>query len=125
MSARILVAEGEGATAILRSSGKQEAPLAPLEKPGSFDQKCGTFGAFKYSEPSNQAALCSGMPLVCPGETSKQSDLFESCLKAIDCKMMDEMQIKVDDDDHLVTFMHQMIPHHVSPSFVSHVVHEK
>ena len=41
---------------------------------------------------------------------------FEDCLRGIDCQMNKEMRVKGYDShgDAIVTFMQQMIPHHIN-----------
>mmetsp|Transcript_37040 Transcript_37040/g.73370 ORF Transcript_37040/g.73370 Transcript_37040/m.73370 type:complete len:425 (-) Transcript_37040:298-1572(-) len=110
MSGHILVKTGEGGG--FRGSGAPTLPLGyTLAEPSAFDQQCGTFAAFEYSDEGNGADYCPSESMVCPGS---EENPFAKCLKAINCKMMTEMTVKHNDENPAVTFMHQMLPHHVN-----------
>ena len=64
-------------------------------------------GASKYSDTSKH---CPGMTFLCGKSKNK---VFSKCMRAIDCHMHYEMSV-VEHENPLVTFMHQMIPHHLN-----------
>ena len=85
-----------------------EIPFTPATyyvTQSKFDAKCGTAGI-------NQFALtdeyCPEQIFLC----NTSSTTFSDCMSAIDCQMRYEMATAEFDSNPLVTFMHQMIPHH-------------
>jgi len=74
--------------------------------PSAFDASCGTHMAEQYGAATG--AFCPEMVFLC----GTASDAFSDCMTAIDCKMNYEMSISNIEENPVVTFMHQMIPHH-------------
>jgi len=58
--------------------------------------------------------MCQGKQYICEGDTSYNdaSAKFNTCLKAVDCKMEHQMRVTPHLTSRIATFMHQMIPHH-------------
>ncbi|MEL7485477.1 MAG: hypothetical protein AAFN41_14130 [Planctomycetota bacterium] len=74
----------------------------------TYDQQCGTFQASAYQpDEEGDHALCPDMDFVC----NPKGDIFSSCMRAIDCKMMADMRV-TEPDNNIALFMLQMIPHH-------------
>jgi hypothetical protein len=74
----------------------------------TFDQNCGTYNTSAYSG----AEACPYNVFICnDGADGTTASDFATCMSAIDCAMQEEMRINLGDDP-LVTFIHQMIPHH-------------
>jgi hypothetical protein len=77
--------------------------------PSDFDMECGTYGIGDFTEESGK---CEG-PFVCTeGDETPEMTAFGECLYAMDCHMNDQMRSILNDDSPVVTFIHQMIPHH-------------
>ena len=72
----------------------------------SFDHKCGTFGTSKYHYEKQR--YCPGQNFLCKMQHNRE---FYQCMEAINCKMNYEMRVE-ENQNPLVVFMHQMIPHH-------------
>lgn len=70
-----------------------------------FDQECGTTNATVYKDVEN---ICPSMTFLC----DKTPSSFDKCMNAIDCAMHVEMRVQTNNNNPVVTFMHQMIPHH-------------
>ncbi|KNC86113.1 hypothetical protein SARC_01729 [Sphaeroforma arctica JP610] len=107
MSARIVVVDNEG-------DQPTEAELQPLyafTNQSGFDSMCGTTDAAQFSAQSGGIdEYCDGSVFLC----GDQDDKFVQCINAIDCKMNYEMTVENYGNNSIVTFMHQMIPHHVN-----------
>jgi hypothetical protein len=75
----------------------------------SFDTGCGTSGVSEYRSGGESDCGVSFFP----GSVDSN---FERCLQAIDCQMFSEMtsETTADENDAIVTFMQQMIPHHIN-----------
>jgi len=77
--------------------------------PSDFDMECGTYGLGDFTKESGK---CEG-PFVCTeGDETPEMTAFGDCLYAMDCHMNDQMRSILSDDSPVVTFIHQMIPHH-------------
>ena len=87
----------------------QELSLYSVASQDDFDTMCGTTGASAYANGGQKACTSHFLPGILDTD-------FEKCLQAIDCQMNKEMRIKGFDShqSHIVTFMQQMIPHHVN-----------
>ena len=73
-----------------------------------FDTMCGTSEVSKFH--NSKDLFCPGQNFLCETEHNKE---FSSCMEAIGCKMNYEMRVE-EDENPLVVFMDQMIPHHVN-----------
>ena len=93
----------------------QEAnkPILPYmyDEPGSFDQKCGTYGLDPFQLPNKECyekfvcnAPTDGSPLA----------QFSTCIDAMNCHMMAGMTtgVSANEDSLTALFVHQMVPHH-------------
>jgi uncharacterized protein (DUF305 family) len=79
------------------------------DAPGSFDQKCGTFGLDAFQLPN---PVCPDR-FVCGAEDQDEElQLFAECIDAMDCHMLSGMTTGVEAMDEAALFIHQMIPHH-------------
>ena len=79
--------------------------------PSDFDKKCGTYGTGDYQESSGK---CDG-PFICTeGDETDEMKAFGECLYAMDCAMEVGMQSILNNENPIVTFIHQMIPHHAN-----------
>jgi len=76
----------------------------------SFDSACGTHDVSRYQ---NSSSLCPDMTFLCGVNASMTSakKTFGECMIALDCAMHVEMRVNIQEDP-IVTFIHQMIPHH-------------
>jgi len=70
-----------------------------------FDSVCGTAGINEFAQTDE---FCPEQIFLC----NATSTTFSDCITAIDCQMRYEMTTAEFDNNPLVTFMHQMIPHH-------------
>jgi len=87
--------------------------------PAAFDQQCGTTSTAPYA---------AGMDSFCPSRTflcGAEASVFVDCMNAIDCKMHHEMQVANVDSNPVVTFMHQMIPHHINAVNMARILLKK
>jgi len=104
MSGRIRLQDADG----------QDIPVPnpiPLYKPyqaDQFDAMCGTYEVSDYAPGEGFQAHCRDLEFLCGNNLDSE---FGRCMRAIDCKMNRQMRV-VNSDNHIVTFMHQMIPHH-------------
>ena len=110
MSGRVKVLQADGSVrqvANLPALGYSYAELS------SFDRDCGTYGLSAYSDTAD---VCPGMSFVCgiDGHNSPKQQKFGRCLAAADCAMHVGMRSDLHASDPTVTFMHQMIPHHLN-----------
>lgn len=57
---------------------------------------------------------CSNINFICDSALQYNNSLtnFNTCLKAVDCHMHEQMRVTPDNSNEIITFMHQMIPHH-------------
>jgi len=76
--------------------------------PDSFDATCGTFETHNFD--LNSENYCPNSTFLCGAEDNQ----FSKCMQAIDCKMNYEMRVTNFEPNPIVTFIHQMIPHHVN-----------
>eukprot|EP00971_Amphidinium_carterae_P226176 4486418-Amphidinium_carterae.1 len=90
---------------ILGGSGSMPT-LDPIVTPSEFDMQCGTFSASNYTLGDEK---CDGQEFLCGDGLGSD---FAQCMAAIDCHMYHNMQTMHVSADYVVTFMHQMIPHH-------------
>jgi len=77
------------------------------EKPGPYDQSCGTSGLEHFQLPNKQCPE----KFVCnkpDGAVGK----FAECVDSMNCAMLAGMTSNVNYDDAIGLFNHQMIPHH-------------
>lgn len=75
------------------------------------DVTCGTTGLGNFTEAGG---LCTDTFLCLEGTETEEQQLFAECLYAVDCQMDYEMRTHVHDENPVVSFIHQMIPHHVN-----------
>jgi len=101
MSGRIKIVGGNDLSAV-QDKELYEPPVA-----SAFDAMCGTSDTAAFRD---KATYCPGTRFLC-GDTESE---FVQCMEAIDCKMNYEMRINNFEADPVVTFMHQMIPHHAN-----------
>jgi hypothetical protein len=71
----------------------------------SFDEGCGTFNTSQFRDFCPQVFLCDD------NEEITNPTSVDECFIAIDCAMHEEMRVNRNDDP-MVTFINQMIPHH-------------
>jgi uncharacterized protein (DUF305 family)/plastocyanin len=114
MSGRIIIAGGGSGTT---TTGSPEDPLYPVPTRSAFDTTCGTFGAELYAPDASMA--CSESFLAGTLDTD-----FEQCMQAIDCMMNRNMRVQGHDthQSEIVTFMQQMIPHHLNAANMAKVL---
>jgi len=86
--------------------GKQAELYKPYQA-DEFDKMCGTYEVSEYAPGEGYAKECADLQFLC-GETDTS---FGKCMQAIDCKMNRSMRV-INSGNPVVTFMHQMIPHH-------------
>jgi cell division septation protein DedD len=83
------------------------------QRPGTrseFDQMCGSVGTVDYAAGAADD-VCSGATFLC----GSLSTPLHQCFDVADCKMATEMRTRIEaTQDPIVTFMHQMIPHHAN-----------
>jgi len=108
MSGKIIIKNADG-SAFTPTLHPAELTLYPVPTRSTADQKCGTLDLANYFKGGSMA--CSQQYL----KGSMDTD-FEDCLQGIDCQMNKEMRVKGYDThgDAIVTFMQQMIPHHIN-----------
>ena len=70
-----------------------------------FDAQCGTAGINEFAMTDE---YCPEQIFICNATNTG----FAECMTAIDCQMRYDMATAEFDDNPLITFMHQMIPHH-------------
>jgi hypothetical protein len=95
------------------------APLNPEDTPAllkepdevsEYDQSCGTVGVGDYTRDSGK---CPYDAFICTeGDETPEQLLFGECMYALDCHMNYNMKSILANSDPIVTFIHQMIPHH-------------
>jgi len=105
-----------GMSGLIRVSGQEDQETNTLVQPFrpadyyqdllGFDHNCGTFGTSKYHHEKQK--YCPGQNFLCNMQHNKE---FYQCMEAINCKMNYEMRVE-ENQNPLVVFMHQMIPHH-------------
>merc|ERR1711935_648564 len=83
----------------------------------AFDTMCGTSGISEYAADADNECGISFFG------GSKDTE-FEKCLQAVDCQMHKEMKMETtaDGNNEIVTFMQQMIPHHVNAVNMAKIV---
>jgi len=106
MSGKIIIKNTDGTPYVSETEEKE------LYKPAvndAHDTKCGTTHTSAYAVDGSNAC---GIQFF--GGTISSD--YEKCLDSVDCRMHHEMyaQTSIDSDDKIVTFMQQMIPHHVN-----------
>ena len=76
----------------------------------AYDESCGTFGVGDYTRDSGK---CPYDAFICTeGDETPEQLLFGECMYALDCHMNYNMKSILANSDPIVTFIHQMIPHH-------------
>ena len=76
----------------------------------AYDESCGTFGVGDYTRDSGK---CPADAFICTeGDETPAQLLFGECMYALDCHMNYNMKSILANSDPIVTFIHQMIPHH-------------
>ena len=76
----------------------------------AYDESCGTFGVGDYTRDSGK---CPADAFICTeGDETPEQLLFGECMYALDCHMNYNMKSILANSDPIVTFIHQMIPHH-------------
>jgi len=108
MSGKIIITDAVDSSDESFSSSDEQDLYEPVVN-DEFDTKCGTTGISEY-----QTGGAMGCDVEFFGDLA-DSD-FKECLQAIDCQMFTEMnsETTADGDDPVVTFMQQMIPHHIN-----------
>jgi len=101
MSGKIIIEDYEG--------DDEEQDLYSPVMNDSFDTGCGTSGTSEYRSGGEEDCGVSFFG-------GSLDTNFEQCLQAIDCQMFSEMnsETTADENDAIVTFMQQMIPHHIN-----------
>ena len=88
-------------------SNDDKPPLGyEYDKPGSFDQQCGTFGLDSSQLPDPQCPkefVCNPPP---------ENQAFSDCINAMNCRMFKGMTTSISSQNEIALFIHQMIPHH-------------
>ena len=91
----------------------QEAnvPDIPYEydKPGTFDQKCGTFGLDKFQLPNVE---CFDRFVCDVPDNDPSLAQFADCIDAMNCAMLSGMTTMASSMSQTALFIHQMVPHH-------------
>jgi hypothetical protein len=94
-----------GATTATTTGVSTQRPEARSD----FDQMCGSVGTVGYAAGASDP--CSGAVFLC----GPLSTPLHQCFDAADCKMATEMRTRIEaTQDPIVTFMHQMVPHHTN-----------
>jgi hypothetical protein len=89
------------------SIGDGHIPSDYYGEVSTFDESCGTFDLGSYENK------CQDDVFVCDnGKATDGMKTFHKCLHAMDCHMQEEMRATLHESDPMITFMHQMIPHH-------------
>jgi uncharacterized protein (DUF305 family) len=105
MSGYMKIVDSSGA--LVGSTTDSPARGYDLVTQGSFDQTCGTYDLDDYQTGGGK---CDDT-FVC--DTSGTTlTTYASCLNAMDCHMQYNMKSYIATTDPVVTFCHQMIPHH-------------
>ena len=86
-----------------------DSPALGYEYHGTtaFDTTCGTQGVADFQAGGGK---CPDMTFLC-GVSGSKAEQFGQCMVALDCAMHVGMRVQLHEDP-LVTFIHQMIPHH-------------
>lgn len=109
MSARIKMLDDDGK--VIHPNKDRPELGYEYQVPSDFDAECGTYGIGDYTMESGQ---CDG-PFIChSGDETEAVKKFGECLYAMDCAMEKGMQSFLNDENPVVTFSHQMIPHHAN-----------
>lgn len=88
-------------------SPEDEPPLGyEYDRPGEFDEQCGTFGLDEFQLPHPECPSA----FVC--DASEEMQPFASCIDAMNCHMFAGMTTGVSSESDIALFIHQMIPHH-------------
>jgi len=78
--------------------------------PSDYDASCGTYGIGDYQRGSG---MCDDDAFICTeGDETETQQTFGECMYALDCHMNYNMKSTLANEDPIVTFIHQMIPHH-------------
>ncbi|KAJ1456122.1 hypothetical protein M885DRAFT_616650 [Pelagophyceae sp. CCMP2097] len=75
----------------------------------AYDAECGTVGLDAYQSGKGK---CSTEFVCLDGTESSAQQAFAGCLYSMDCAMQSHMKSTVHDTVPIVTFIHQMVPHH-------------
>lgn len=107
MSGRIKIVDSTGVQVHVADTPE----LYSFDVPTNFDNGCGTSGLGQYVNNDVCPPLASNK-FICSDPSSPQATLnFDECLSIMDCAMHEEMRVTADENP-IVTFMLQMIPHH-------------
>ena len=88
--------------------------LKEFDEVSEYDQSCGTFGVGDYTRDSGK---CPSDSFICTeGDETPEQLLFGECMYALDCHMNYNMKSILANSDPIVTFIHQMNPHHQNVS---------
>eukprot|EP00954_Amorphochlora_amoebiformis_P022101 1350999-Amorphochlora_amoeboformis.AAC.1 len=88
--------------------------ISPLHIYDIHDVFSGTTNSPNYGDTQGpgvftpDSSFCQGRTYLC----DVGMDTFGMCMQRIDCQMHHEMKVFNNNTDSLITFMHQMIPHH-------------
>mmetsp|Transcript_8582 Transcript_8582/g.28119 ORF Transcript_8582/g.28119 Transcript_8582/m.28119 type:complete len:417 (-) Transcript_8582:203-1453(-) len=106
MSGRIKIVDADGA-----ELNAEETPELgyDYEVPSDFDEACGTFGTEDFR---SGAGSCEDTFLCLNGDETDDELHFAQCMHALDCHMEYNMRTLMHESNLVVTFIHQMIPHH-------------
>merc|ERR1740117_1289553 len=106
MSGKIQIMKDDG---YKYTNAKPEKSLYSPVVRGPIDRACGTTGVADYAEACSGSFLCGNL-------TAQSEPRFGQCLQGVDCAMNAGMFGESTPDHHapLVTFMEQMIPHHLN-----------
>ena len=115
MSGKIIIQNADG-SAVTQASGAAlanptELALYSTPAAGGVDGTCGTQGSNLGQYVGSGAKSCSERFLCGTLDTD-----FEKCMQAIDCQMKTDMYstTTADSANKVLTFMQQMIPHHLN-----------
>jgi len=107
MTGRIKFINDEG-----KSNTPKNEPIIPYsyQEPDVYDQSCGATGISAYQLPNDQCPTS----FVCEkrGVRDPKVSKFAECIDTMNCAMVAGMTTKVNNDNAIALFNHQMIPHH-------------
>ena len=105
MSGYIKIADASGTVVSSRGTGNALIAADYYDTPSTYEASCGGYNldAYKSAGACTDTFLCTTATLA--------EGSFGDCLNAMDCSMDLGMKTELHSND-IVSFMHQMIPHH-------------
>jgi len=107
MTGRIKFIDNEG-----QSNTPENKPIIPYpyQEPDAYDRSCGATGISAFQLPNDQCPT----KFVCEKRGKKDAKVskFAECIDTMNCAMVAGMTTRVNNDNAVALFNHQMIPHH-------------